>query len=179
MRAVNPVWIGAILLLCHTSTFGQAADTLHYFGDFKTYTVDGELTGHSLILLEKIYDPARNELIENALLIAQSGEVTQYPSIVLTIADDDTFSASSSDGTISGNGELFGTKGNWSYFVATFQSTNGVTIVDENYFADPTVLTARKTITLPNGSIYSIVEVNTKKVSSTTYDLLSNALLRP
>ena len=94
------------------------------------------------------------------------------------IVKEDGFTISDARNTVHGTGTLFGPEWHWTYFKATYESTNGARIEDENYMTDPGVLVARKKISGPNGTVVMYMDITLKSVTAPTFTILSESLLK-
>ncbi|MEO0790818.1 MAG: hypothetical protein AAFY36_19290 [Bacteroidota bacterium] len=165
-----------ILFCCCGRSVSQSSDTLLYMGQVIESNAEGLVNSKSLLLLEKIHLPEESKVMERATFINTEGLVTTYPSIIISVSPDNSFTAESADGMVSGQGHFFGQPWSWTYFFAEFTSPNGVRIEDENFFSNTSVLTARKTIFLPGGEIHSIMEISARRIERFEYDTLSKAI---
>jgi hypothetical protein len=96
----------------------------------------------------------------------------------LKVKDDNTFTLTDDAKTVEGAGTLFGPAWKWTYFKGTWKSTAGVTIEDENYMADDSVITARKKVTGRDNQIYMFMDMSLTRVAPTTFEILKSALLK-
>jgi hypothetical protein len=149
---------------------------MYYLGEAKLSSGDGKPYGSQILLLEKIHDSDKHLIVERAVVVKPDGTFEQYT--MNMVVTGDTFTITDMAHTISGTGTLFGPPWHWTYFRATFKSTNGVTIEDENFLSDPSVGTARKKIIAPDGKVIQYMDVVLKAVTPATFEILSAALLK-
>ena len=176
------------LLLTTALTLGVACPSagaaekkeVYYLGEAELSSGEGRPMGSQVILLRKSHDPEAGEVVEAAVIVQPDGRVEESV-ITFDVATGDTnneFAVSSGDGTIEGEGTFAGPAWDWNYFKATYRSANGVVIEDQNTLTDDSVVTARKTITLPNGRVYMTMDVTLKAVTPSTYRILKPVLLK-
>lgn len=176
MKFSRLFFVIGILFCCRGLSVAQSSDTLLYMGQVIESNAEGMVNSRSLLLLEKIHLPGESKVLEQATFINSEGSVTTYPSIIISVSPDNSFTAESGDGMVSGQGHFFGQPWSWTYFFAEFESPIGVRIEDENFFSHPSVLTARKTISLPGGEIHSIMEISARRIERFEYDTLLKAV---
>jgi hypothetical protein len=167
----------SLVLLVIAALAGPSStpETTYYVGEAKTLDADGNLTGSQVILLEKTHDSDASTVTERAVIVRPTGEVDDQ-TIVFTVSDDDSFTVSDTAGMIEGEGQFYGEPWAWSYFEATYRHQNGVTIEDENTMADESVVTARKVIRLPDGSVFMYMDVTLKEITPATFTILVSQL---
>lgn len=148
----------------------------YYLCDVKMSSEAGKPLGESVLLLEKTHDRDKRQIIERAIEV-KPGQTAREFVITLNVTGS-TFTAADAKGTIRGTGTLFGPAWQWTYFKATFQSTNGVRIEDENFMTDPTVGCARKKVMSPDGKVLMFMDVSGKAVSQQAFEILADTLLK-
>src|SRR5262249_17327065 len=87
-----------------------------------------------------------------------------------------TFALSDTRGTVKGSGTLFGPAWKWTYFKATYESTNGARIEDENYMTDPNVLVGRKRISGPDGKDIGFMHIPRRAIPPGRLETLRKGL---
>jgi hypothetical protein len=167
-----------VLLLASLSVRTAAAENqvFYFLGEAKLSSAAGQSMGSQVLLLEKTHNPDKGVIVERAVVVKADGSAEQY-TMNMTVRGDD-FTIADDAQTISGSGKLFGPAWNWTYFRGAFKATNGVTIEDENFLADPSVGTARKKIIGPDGKVIMYMDVTLKSVTPETYRILARALLK-
>jgi hypothetical protein len=170
------IFVSIFFLLSKTFSFGQDIDTASYIGISTNSSSNGTVLSKSLILLERIQNPSTKQIIINTVLIDTAGKVTRSPSLILMVNDKNEFTISDTKGTTSGNGKLFGTPWNWTYLSGEYKTVIGLTIKDEDFFSDLSVLASRKEFILPNGVVLMTMDITATKISRTEYNILIKAL---
>lgn len=171
----------AILALVWTASSAGAAERedFFYIGEAELWSDDRGSMGSQVILIHKTHDPDADRMREAAVVVKPDG--TAEESIIdFEVAEgdaDNTFTVTGAGGTIEGEGQFSGPAWEWNYFKATFRSQNGVTIEDQNTMADESVITARKTITLPGGRVLMHMDITLKAITPGTHRILKTALL--
>ena len=151
-------------------------ERFYYVGEVVTSDADGAPTGSQVILLEKIHDPDASTLTERAIVVRPTGEAEEQ-TVVFAVAADGSFTVSDAAGMTEGEGQLHGAPWAWTYFEATYRHRSGVTIEDENTMNDPSVVTARKVLRMPDGSVFMHMDVTLKAVTPATFEILAAGLL--
>lgn len=166
-----------IALAIPTTAFPATHEKFYFLGEVKLSGPQGRSMGSQVLLLEKVHDPDKATILENALVISPDGKA-EARNMRLTVKDDNTFTLVDDASTIVGEGSLFGPAWEWTYFKATFKATNGVTIEDENYLADKSVGTARKKVIAPDGKVIMYMDMSLKEITPKTFEILKTALSR-
>lgn len=151
-------------------------EKLYYIGEAKLSSPSGQPRGSQAFLLEKIHDPEHGAIVERAIVVKPDNGVEEHTMTMKVTGD--AFTISDARNTVHGSGTLFGPAWRWTYFKATYESTNGAKIEDENYMADPGVLVARKKISAPNGTVVMYMDITLKAVTGPTFSILAEGLLK-
>ncbi len=167
----------AVAILASNGLFAAQPEKFHYVGEVKLSSADGKPMGSQVILLEKTHDPDKSMIIERAIVVQQNGKAEER-TMHMAVKVDNTFTLSDEGKTVEGSGKLFGPAWKWTYFKATFKSTNGVTIEDENFMADESAATARKKIIAPNGSVIMYMDTTLKSITPKTFEILRAGLMK-
>jgi hypothetical protein len=167
----------ALLVTALVPALGLATppEKLYYLGEVKLSSAAGKSLGSQVILLEKTQDRARATITERALVVHAGGKVEEW-TMHLAVKDDNTFTLRDDTGSVEGGGKLFGPAWKWTYFKGTFKARNGVRIDDENFLADPSVGSARKKLTGPDGRVLMYMDMSLKAVTPGTYEILRAGL---
>lgn len=152
------------------------AEKMYYVGEAKLSSATGESFGSQVILLEKTHDPEHNRIVERAIVV-KPDRTAEERTMYMTAQGRD-FTLKDDANTVAGTGTLFGPAWNWTYFRATYHASHGVTIEDENYMTDPSVLVARKKISGPDGKVLSYMDITLTRVTPKTFELLAATLLK-
>jgi hypothetical protein len=167
-----------LLFFTFNYTYAEAADIerMYYVGEAKLSSASGQSYGSQAFLLEKIHDPARNLIVERAIVVKPDGSVEEF-TMNMTV-NGSSFTVKDTRNTIQGSGTLFGQAWHWTYFKGAYESTNGVRIEDENYMTDADVLVARKKISDRDGKVLTYMDITLKSITQQTFVILSSALLK-
>jgi hypothetical protein len=168
-----------LLTLAISSTiasFGQEVDTTCFLGMNVSCSAKGVILSKSLILLERIQNPATKQITINTMLIDTTGKVTKNPTMILLVDENNEFTVFDPKKTTSGKGKLFGPSWNWTYMSGDYKTAIGVTIKDQDFFSDPSIFTSRKEISLPNGAVVLTIDISATKISKTEYEILVKAI---
>lgn len=163
-------------LLMASHSLGAAPEKFYYVGEVKLSSADGKPMGSQVILFEKIHDPEHSQMIESAVVVKPDGKAEEH-TMRLTVTGND-FTLRDDAKTIEGTGTLAGPEWRWTYFKATYKSTNGVVVEDENFMADDSVITARKKVSAPNGMVIMHMDMSLKGITPKTHEILRAALLK-
>jgi hypothetical protein len=166
----------ATLFLSPALTVAAPVEKFYYLGESKLSSGAGKPLGLEIMLVEKTHDPDNSLITERAIVVGADGKVNQW-TVRMSVKEDNTFTLSDDTGKVSGKGTLFGPKWKWTYFEATFDAANGVQIKDENFMTDPTAVTARKKISMPNGKVM-FMEMTLKAITPQTFETLRAALMK-
>ncbi|HZN34558.1 MAG TPA: hypothetical protein VFB80_12095 [Pirellulaceae bacterium] len=166
----------AVVCLIAAPSAAAEVEKLYYVGEAKLSSATGQPMGSQAFLLEKIHDQDNSQIIERAVVVKPDGTANEYPMTMKVKGD--SFTITDAENTISGSGKLFGPAWHWTYFKATYSSTNGARIEDENYMADPGVLVARKTVSLPDGKVVMHMDITLKTITPQTFAILAAGLLK-
>jgi hypothetical protein len=173
----HPSLLNALVVILLLSRVGSAeVQKFYYLCDVKMSSEAGKPLGKSVLLLEKTHDPDKGRIVERAIEV-RPGEAAREFVITMNVTGS-TFTATDAKDTIHGTGTLFGPAWQWTYFKATFLSTNGVRIEDENFMTDPSVGCARKKVMSPDGKVLMFMDVTGKAVSQQTFEILADTLLK-
>jgi hypothetical protein len=163
-------------ILMPGNCFGAQVERMYYVGEAKLSDSSGKVYGSQVILLEKVHDPDNSQFVERAIVVKPDGNAQEF-TITLKVTGN-TFTANDTKGTITGSGTLFGPEWKWTYFKATYQSTNGARIEDENFMTDPNVLVGRKRISAPAGKVVGFMDITLKSITPQTFTILASSLLK-
>jgi hypothetical protein len=171
----------AIVLIVSAAApaWGLAApvEKLYYLGEVRLSSEAGNSLGSQVLLLEKTHDRDHAVIIERALVVQADGKAQEY-TMRLTVKKDNTFTLTDDAKAVEGAGRLFGPAWKWTYFKGTFKAKGGIRIEDENFMADPSVGTARKKVTGPDGKVLMYMDMSLKAITPKTYAILRTSLLR-
>lgn len=149
---------------------------MYYVGEVTLTAESGKPLGTQALLLEKTHDPDHNRIVERAIVAKPDGGVEEH-TMTMQITGDH-FTLTDDQNTIHGTGTLFGPAWKWTYFKATFEAANGVKIEDENFLSDPSVATARKKVTGPDGKVILYMDIPMKAITRATFESLAACLLK-
>lgn len=158
-----------------------AANTLqvektYFLGEARNTSEAGKSMGSQILLVERIQDPDRQLITERAIVVKPDGTAEQH-TMYMTVKGD-SFTLKDDANTTTGEGRLSGPAWHWTYFKATFHSSNGVRIDDENFLSDPSVAVARKKVIGPDGQVIMYMDVVMKSITPQTFQTLAAALLK-
>jgi hypothetical protein len=173
---MRTVLISATLLLAPPLAFAAPPEKFFYVGEVKLSNAAGKPAGSQVILLEKIHDRDKSLILEKAIVVQPDGKVDERA--MRMPVKDDTFTLGDDAKTITGAGTLVGPAWKWTYFKATYKTTTGITIDDENFMADDSVITARKKVTAPNGQVVMYMDMSLKAVTPATFEILRAGLMK-
>lgn len=177
MRAASLLLL-LLPILESTSVHASAAEKqyFYYLGELRISSATGLPIPSQVILLEKIHDPEKGVITERAITVKPDGSADDH-TVTMTVKGDD-FTLVDDAHSVTGTGKLFGPAWAWTYFKAQFKATNGVTIEDENFLADPSAAVARKKIMAPDGKVIMYMDVTLKTVTPETFKVLAKALIK-
>jgi hypothetical protein len=165
------------LILAPALALAGPPEKFYYLGEVKLSNAAGKPMGSQVTIVEKIHDRDTSLILERAIVVRPDGKVEEYP-VRMAVKADGTFTLVNDDKSVEGTGTLFGPAWKWTYFKATFKTKDGVTIDDENYMADDSVITARKKITAPNGQVVMYMDESVRAVSPATFEILRAGLMK-
>jgi hypothetical protein len=166
-----------LCVLALTNRWCAAEEVKSYFiGEAKLSDGSGKSMGSQALLLEKIEDREKSQLVESAIVV-KPDDAAEKRTMTLKV-DGDHFTLQDDAGSINGKGDLFGIPWQWTYWRGNFDAPNGIHIQDENYIADPTIAVARKKITGKDGKVLMYMDVTMKSITPETYRILAGALLK-
>jgi hypothetical protein len=168
----------ALLLSVLAPTLALAAppEKFYFLGEVRLSNAAGKPMSSQVILLEKIHDRDNSLILERAIVVQPDGKADERA--MRMPVKDNTFTLTDDAKTIEGAGTLFGPTWKWTYFKATYKTTTGITIDDENFMADDSVITARKKVTAPNGQVVMYMDMSLKAVTSATFEILRARLMK-
>ena len=172
-------WLMVLVVGCLGVASAVAADppeALYYLGEAKLSGPDGRSFGSQVILLAKTHDRTKSEITERAILVKPDGKVEDRT--VRMAVKGDAVEVSDDAKTVTGAGKLSGPAWKWTYFKGTFKTEKGVQVEDENFMADPSVLTAWKTVTGADGKVLVRMDMTLKTVTPATFEVLAAGLLK-
>jgi hypothetical protein len=152
--------------------------TLYYIGESIT-TMGSTVTRHPYVVARTTNESAKT-ITETVVSYEQSG--FKENSSVLTI-DGNRFAMRTSTGTVTGSGELTGTPWHWTFLRGEFKvASQGMRIVDYNFFADPAAVMGHKDFYLKRDSsderLLMQEDVVLHMVEKTTFDAKRAELLK-
>jgi hypothetical protein len=174
---MRPVVALGLVALLPVGAAATPPEKLYYLGEVKRTAADGQPMSSQVILLEKIHDPDKATITERAIVVKPDGTAEEQ-TMRLTVKDDNTFTLVDSAKTVEGTGTLSGPAWKWTYFKGTYKHTSGVVIVDENFMADDSVITARKRVSGPDGKLIMHMDMSLKAVTPKTFEVLTAGLLK-
>jgi hypothetical protein len=170
--------IGSLVaLLVPVCALAAPPQKFYFVGEVKLSSATGESMGSQVILLEKTHDRDNAMVIERALVVKPDGKVEEY-TMRMKVKKDNTFTLSDDAKKVEGSGKLFGPAWKWTYFKATYQMKNGVHIEDENFMADDSVGSARKTVTGLGKKVIMHMDMSLKGITPKTYEILRAGLMK-
>jgi hypothetical protein len=165
-----------VIVMIPASARAAPPEKFYYLGEAKLSSATGQSMGTQVILLEKIHDRDNSTIIERAVVVEPGGKAEER-TMRLVVKDDDTFTLTDEARTVEGNGKLFGPAWKWTYFKGSYKARNGVRIDDENFMADDSVCTARKTVTGPDNKVIMHMDMNLKSITPKTFEILKAGLM--
>ena len=166
-------WIIAVSIVALFPFVASAVppEKLHYAGEVKLSASDGKALGSQVILLEKVHDRDKSTITERAVVVKPDGQADEQ-TMLITVKEDNTFNLADAAKTVEGTGTLFGPAWKWTYFQGTFKHKSGVVIEDENFMTDDSVITARKKVRGPDGTVIMYMDMSLKSITPKTFDIL-------
>jgi hypothetical protein len=150
---------------------------LYYVGEAKLSSADGKALGSQVYLLEKTLDRDKATITERALIVREDGKAEEW-TLRFAVKEDGTFTLSEDSKRAEGSGKLFGPAWKWTYFKATYKSTNDIEVEDENFLADDSLGTARQKLTGADKKVLMYMDISLKSVTPKTYEILRAGLLK-
>ena len=166
-----------LLVLTPTLSTAEPPLKLHYVGEAKVSSVDGKAMGSQVYLLEKTLDRDKATITERAIIVRESGEAEEW-TLRFAVKEDGTFTLTEDAKRAEGSGKLFGPAWKWTYFKATYKSTNGIQVEDENFLADESFGTARQKLTGPDNKVLMYLDISLKGITPKTYEILRAGLMK-
>jgi hypothetical protein len=163
--------------LTASPAIAAAPEKLYYLGEVKVSSAAGQPMRSQVILVEKIYDRDNSTVVERAIFVEPDGKATER-TMHMAVKEDNSFTISDDAKTVDGGGTLFGPAWKWTYFKGTFKTKNGVTIDDENYTADHSVVTGRQKVSAPNGKVLMYMDTTVKAITPKTFEILKVGLMK-
>jgi hypothetical protein len=174
MKAAIPLVVVALV-----PAFAQADQPikLYYVGEAKVSSADGKPLGSQVYLLEKTLDPDKAAITERAVIVREDGKAEEW-TLRFAVKEDGTFTLTEDSRRAEGSGKLFGPAWKWTYFKATYKSTNRVQVEDENFLAEDSFGTARQKLTGTDGQVFMYMDISLKGITPKTYEILRAGLLK-
>jgi hypothetical protein len=169
--------VSLVFVVSPLMTFASPPEKFYYLGEVRLTSPAGKSLGSQAILVEKVVDRDKSEISERALVVQADGKAEEYR-VKMPVKPDGSFSLTNDDQSVEGSGQLFGPMWKWTYFKATFKAKSGVTIEDENFMADESVVTARKKVIGPNAQVMVYMDESVKAITPTTFEVLRAGLLK-
>ena len=165
------------ILLAPALVLAGQPEKWYYVGEAKLSSAAGESMGSQVILLEKVHDPDASRIIERAIAVQPDGKAAEY-TMRMTVGRESRFTLVNDARTTEGDGVLFGPAWKWTYFKAAYRTRNGIRIEDENFMTDPSLITARKKLTGPDGKVIMYMDVSLKEITPKTFEILRAGLIK-
>jgi hypothetical protein len=163
--------------LVPASALAEPPVKLYYVGEAKVSSADGKAMGSQVYLLAKTLDRDKATITERAVIVREDGKAEEWI-LRFAVKEDSTFTLTEDSNRAEGSGKLFGPAWKWTYFKATYKSTHGVQVEDENFMADESFGTARQKLTGPDGKVLMYMDVSLKGITPKTYEILRAGLLK-
>jgi hypothetical protein len=167
----------AVIVLVPALALAEAPVKLYYVGEAKLSSADGKPMGSQVYLLEKTLDRDKATITERALIVRENGQAEEW-TMRFKVKEDGTFTLTEDSKRAEGSGKLFGPAWKWTYFKATYKSTNDIEVEDENFLADESFGTARQKLTGPDKKVLLYMDISLKNVTPKTYEILRAGLLK-
>jgi len=167
----------AFLMLVPALARAEPPEKFYYLGEVKLSSATGQPMGSSVMLFEKIHDRDKATVIERGIIVFAEGKVEEQ-TMYLKVKDDNTFTLSDDAKTVEGSGKFFGPPWQWTYFKGTFKTNKGIVIEDENFLSDPSIGSARKKVSGPDGKVIMYMDISAKAITPRTFEILRANLLR-
>jgi hypothetical protein len=174
MRIQVASFVFLFMPLCAVAASPQK---LYYLGEVRMSSPAGKPVGSQVILVEKTVDRDNSVMSERAIVVEADGKVVEYP-VTMPVKPDGSFTLTNEAKSVEGSGQLFGPAWKWTYFKATFKAKSGITIEDENFMPDDSVITARKKVIAPNGQVVLYMDESVKAITPKTFEVLRAGLLK-
>jgi hypothetical protein len=166
-----------VIVLAPALVLADPPVDLYYVGEAKISSPAGKPLGSQVYLLEKTLNRDKATITERALIVREDGKAEEW-SLRFAVKENGTFTLTEDSKRAEGTGKLFGPAWKWTYFKATYKSTNGIEIEDENYMADDSFGTARQKLTGPDGKVFMYMDIGLKSITPKTYEILRAGLIK-
>jgi hypothetical protein len=167
----------AVVLLMPALALADPPVKLYYVGEAKVSSADGKAMGSQVYLLEKTLDRDKATITERAIIVREDGKAEEW-TLRFAVKEDNTFTLTEDSKRAEGSGKLFGPAWKWTYFKATYKTTNGIEVEDENFMADESFGTARQKLTGADGKVLLYMDISLKSVTPKTYEILRAGLMK-
>ena len=166
-----------VIVLATAPALADPPIKLYYVGEAKLSSADGKPLGSQVYLLEKTLDRDKATITERPVIVREDGKAEEW-TLRFAVKDDGTFTLNEDSKRAEGSGKLFGPAWKWTYFKATYKSTSGIQVEDENFLADESFGTARQKLTGPDGKVLMYMDISLKSITPKTYEILRAGLLK-
>jgi hypothetical protein len=166
-----------VIVLLPAFALADPPTKLHYVGEAKVSSADGKPLGSQVYLLEKTLDRDNGTITERAVIVREDGKAEEW-TLRFAVKEDGTFTLTEDSKRAEGSGKLFGPPWKWTYFKATYKSTNNIQVEDENFLADESFGTARQKLTGPDGKVLMYMDISLKGITPKTYEILRAGLIQ-
>jgi hypothetical protein len=166
-----------VLALLPASALAEPPVKLYYVGEAKVSSANGKSLGSQVYLLEKVLDRDKAAITERAVIVREDGKAEEW-TLRFAVKEDGTFTLTEDSKRAEGSGALFGPAWKWTYFKATYKSSNGVQVEDENFLADESFGTARQKLTGPDGKVFMYMDISLRTITPKTYEILRAGLMK-
>jgi hypothetical protein len=166
-----------VLVLAPAVALAEPPVKLYYVGEAKVSTADGKSMGSQVYLLEKTLDRDKATITERAVIVREDAKAEEWI-LRFAVKEDGTFTLTEDSKRAEGSGKLFGPAWKWTYFKATYKSTNDIQVEDENFMADESFGTARQKLTGPDGKVILYMDISLKSITPKTYEILRAGLMK-
>jgi hypothetical protein len=166
-----------VIVLAPALALADPPVKLYYVGEAKVSSADGKPLGSQVYLLEKTLDRDKATITERAVIVREDGSAQEW-TLRFAVKEDGTFTLTEDSKKAEGSGKLFGPAWKWTYFKATYKSTDGVQVEDENFLADDSFGTARQKLTGADGKVFMYMDISLKSITPKTYEILRAGLIK-
>jgi hypothetical protein len=165
-----------VFLTASATVLADEPVKLYYVGEAKISSADGKPLGSRVYVLEKILDRDKGTITERPVIVSADGKAEEW-TLRFAVKEDNTFILTEDSKRAEGSGKLFGPAWKWTYFKATYKSTSGVQVEDENFLADESFGTARQKLTGADGKVLLYLDISLKSITAKTYEILRAGLM--
>jgi hypothetical protein len=166
-----------VVFLVAASALATEPVVRYYVAEAKFSSADGKPLASEVFVLKRVVDRDKSAIIEQPIIVDQKGKAVEW-TLRFAVKEDGTFTLTEDSKRVEGKGKFFGPAWKWTYFKATYKTTEGIEIEDENFLLDESLGVARQKVMGKDKKVLMYRDLAGKEITPRTYEILRAGLLK-